>query len=58
MLGISVWCALKDAVASLADYAIHPSIDAPATPERILMGINKLRHAQSANQQATAGGKA
>lgn len=43
MLGISVWCALKDAVASIADYKLHPKIDAPATPERILLGIEKLR---------------
>ena len=38
MLGISVWCAIKDAVASLADYRAQPAIDAPATPERVLWG--------------------
>ncbi|VDZ63508.1 Nicotinate dehydrogenase medium molybdopterin subunit [Serratia odorifera] len=38
MLGISVWCAIKDAVASLADYRVQPLIDAPATPERVLWG--------------------
>lgn len=32
MLGIAAWCALKDAVASLADYKVQPQIDAPATP--------------------------
>jgi len=42
MLGISVWCAIKDAVASLADYRVHPHIDAPATPERVLNGVNQL----------------
>ncbi|PZQ09819.1 MAG: xanthine dehydrogenase molybdopterin binding subunit, partial [Ancylobacter novellus] len=31
MLGISVFCAIKDAVASLADYRAQPQIDAPAT---------------------------
>lgn len=36
MLGIAVWCALKDAVASLAHYRHHPPLDAPATPERVL----------------------
>src|SRR5476649_1579121 len=43
MLGVSVWCAIKDAVASLADYRVHPHIDAPATPERVLSGVNQLR---------------
>ena len=38
MLGIAAWCALKDAVASLADYKVQPQIDAPATPERVLWG--------------------
>ena len=43
MLGISVWSALKDAVASLVNYQYHPEINAPATPEAILMGIEKLK---------------
>ncbi|HUX83411.1 MAG TPA: xanthine dehydrogenase molybdopterin binding subunit [Halothiobacillus sp.] len=43
MLGISVFNALNDAVASLADYRRHPQIDAPATPERVLMACEKLR---------------
>ncbi|EFE94579.1 xanthine dehydrogenase molybdopterin binding subunit [Serratia odorifera] len=42
MLGISVWCAIKDAVASLADYRVQPLIDAPATPERVLWGVQRL----------------
>ena len=42
MLGIAVWCALKDAVSSLSDYRVHPDLDAPATPERVLMAIQKL----------------
>ena len=43
MLGIAAWCAIKDAVASVADYKYHPEVDAPATPERVLLGIQKLR---------------
>jgi xanthine dehydrogenase large subunit len=43
MLGISVWCAIKDAVASLADYRAQPNIDAPATPERVLWGVEQMR---------------
>ncbi len=42
MLGISVWCALQDAVASVADYRRHPLLDAPATPERVLAGVTQL----------------
>lgn len=42
MLGISVWSAIKDAVSSLSDYRIHPQIDAPATPEKVLMGVQRL----------------
>jgi xanthine dehydrogenase large subunit len=42
MLGISVWCAIKDAVASLADYRLQPAIDAPATPERVLWGVQQM----------------
>ncbi|MBD1552246.1 xanthine dehydrogenase molybdopterin binding subunit [Pseudomonas typographi] len=43
MLGISVWCALKDAVASLAGYRVQPNIDAPATPERVFWGCEQMR---------------
>ncbi|VEE15343.1 xanthine dehydrogenase molybdopterin binding subunit [Ectopseudomonas mendocina] len=43
MLGIAAWCALKDAVASLADYKVQPQIDAPATPERVLWGVEQMR---------------
>ncbi len=54
MLGISVWCAIKDAVASLADYRAQPQIDAPATPERVLWGVEQMRKLkQAANKSAT-----
>ncbi|WP_313025046.1 xanthine dehydrogenase molybdopterin binding subunit [Pseudomonas lopnurensis] len=56
MLGISVWCAIKDAVASLADYRVQPQIDAPATPERVLMAVAKLQ-AASYKPQAKAEGR-
>lgn len=46
MLGIAVWCAIKDAVASLADYRAQPAIDAPATPERVLWGVEQMRKLQ------------
>ena len=43
MLGISVWSALCDAVASIGDYKLSPSLDAPATPERVLAACDELR---------------
>ena len=43
MLAISVWLAIRDAIASLADYRLAPRLDAPATPERVLAAIDDLR---------------
>ena len=43
MLGMSVYHALADAVASVADYAVCPQLDAPATPERVLMAMERLK---------------
>ena len=45
MLAISVLHALSDAVASVADHRICPRLDTPATPERVLMAIERLRAA-------------
>ena len=42
MLGISVFEALSMAVASVADYRHCPRLDAPATPERVLMAVDTL----------------
>ena len=54
MLGIAVWCAIKDAVASLADYKVQPNIDAPATPERVLWGVEHMKNLQQTAKAATA----
>ncbi len=43
MLAISVWCAIKDAIASINHYQTDPDLDTPATPERILNAINILQ---------------
>jgi len=43
MLGISVFEALSMAVASVADYKTCPRLDAPATPECVLMAMERLR---------------
>jgi xanthine dehydrogenase large subunit len=39
MLAISVWCALRDAIASLSDYRYSPPLDTPATPEKVLGAV-------------------
>ncbi|MDD0974651.1 xanthine dehydrogenase molybdopterin binding subunit [Pseudomonas fontis] len=52
MLGIAPWCAIKDAVASLADYSEQPLIDAPATPERVLWGCEQMRKLVAARTAA------
>jgi xanthine dehydrogenase large subunit len=36
LLGVSVWSALRDAISSIGDYRYSPSLDTPATPERVL----------------------
>lgn len=43
MLAISVLHALSDAVASVAGHTICPRLDAPATPERVLMAVERLK---------------
>ena len=43
MLAISVWLAIRDAIASLADHKLAPRLDAPATPERVLAAVEELR---------------
>lgn len=46
MLGMSVWSALKDAIASVAVEGAIPKLDTPATPERVLMAINEVTQTQ------------
>ncbi len=43
MNAMSVFFAIKNAIASIRNYTLNPDLDAPATPERILMSINKLK---------------
>ncbi|MFI8416360.1 xanthine dehydrogenase molybdopterin binding subunit [Serratia sp. NPDC078593] len=56
MLGIAVWCAINDAVASLADYRIQPQIDAPATPERVLWGVQHILNSDNVTNNAAESG--
>ncbi len=43
MLAISAFCAIGQAVAAVADGKLAPRLDAPATPERILMAVEDLK---------------
>jgi xanthine dehydrogenase large subunit len=43
MLAISGLLALSDAVNACGDGAIYPALDAPATPERVLRAIDRVR---------------
>ena len=43
MLAISVFSAISDAISSLSGYRHWPDLDAPATPERVLMAIKNFR---------------
>ena len=45
MLAMSVLHALSDAVASVVDYSLCPRLDPPATPERALAAVDRLRGA-------------
>ncbi|WP_242219193.1 xanthine dehydrogenase molybdopterin binding subunit [Shinella zoogloeoides] len=45
-LGLAVLHALSDAIASVADHKICPRLDAPATPECVLMAIERLKAAK------------
>lgn len=46
MLGMSVWSALKDAIASVVDHKVSPTLDTPATPERVLFAVEALKAEQ------------
>ena len=45
-LAVSVFNALSDAVSSVANHSTLPELDAPATPERILLACERLREGQ------------
>ena len=56
MLAISVFHALKDAVASVGRHRLSPHMSAPATPEEVLMAIDDLnRRLAAENGRASEG---
>ena len=48
MLGISALMALSDAVASVGGYRTYPFLDTPATPERVLFAVERVRQESGA----------
>ncbi|MCP8883957.1 xanthine dehydrogenase molybdopterin binding subunit [Devosia sp. XJ19-1] len=46
MLAMSVVEALGMAVASVGDYKLAPQLDTPVTPERVLMGVERMKRAR------------
>ena len=54
MLGISVWSAIRDAVASLADYNYGAPMDTPATPECVLRSVQDTKNFVRTNKEQKA----
>ena len=44
MLAMSVFFAIKDAIASISNYNRVPDLNAPATAEKILLSIKRLKN--------------
>jgi xanthine dehydrogenase large subunit len=43
LLATAIWTALKDAIAAVGDHKTAVRLDAPATPERVLAAVAKLK---------------
>jgi xanthine dehydrogenase large subunit len=54
MLALSAFHAIRDAIASVGDYAITPALSAPATPERVLFSVEDIRRTMKERASATA----
>ena len=50
MLGISVWCALKDACASVADHKMSPPLAVPATPEAVFYAMQAAQNHKTSEE--------
>ena len=42
MLALSVFHAIKDAVAAVANHGLSPKLNAPATPEEVLRSVEEV----------------
>jgi xanthine dehydrogenase large subunit len=45
MLPTAVWTALRDAIGAVVDHRVAVELDVPATPERILMAVRRVKQA-------------
>ncbi|MEH6402125.1 MAG: xanthine dehydrogenase molybdopterin binding subunit [Sneathiella sp.] len=54
MLAISTFSAITDAVSSTSNYTEFPDLDAPATPERVLRSIEKMKLAKNSARRVAA----
>ena len=54
MLALSVWCALKDACASIADYRMSLKLTIPATPEQVLWAVEAAQAFKQAQDRESA----
>ena len=52
MLAASVWCAINNAVASIANYSVNPELTMPATPEAVLKAVIRLEGGDWSNQDS------
>jgi xanthine dehydrogenase large subunit len=55
MLALSVFHALRDAVASVADYRLSPRLDAPATSEAVLFAVDEIARRDGPSKSARPG---
>ena len=53
MLGISVFHAIKDAVASVVEYKNSPKLNAPATPEEVIAAIEEIKSRRIVDRRQT-----
>ncbi|MCV2884229.1 xanthine dehydrogenase molybdopterin binding subunit [Aestuariibacter sp. AA17] len=53
MLAISVWCAIRDAIASVSNYQVSPTLNAPATPEEIIRSLRGVSTTQGSGNESS-----
>ena len=54
MLAMSAFFAIKDAIAAVGDGRLSPHLDAPATPECVLIAVEDLKARNNERRQSTA----
>ncbi len=57
MLAISVWCALKNAVASIDNYQSPVTLNAPATPEAVMWAAQHMQEIHDARSMGNTNSK-